>query len=204
VFPLVEDIRKNGLRSPIVLDGEGKVLLDGRRCRLACQRAGVEPRFVAWEGEGSPLEMVISLNVQRRHMNESQRAMAAARLAPQLPAVEKGSAACLNLGRQGRAARAAAMLNVSRALVEHARRVLASGEAELIRQVESGQLKVSTAARQLRPPRPETAEAPADAGENAVLLLWGPAATLAEKLPVFDRWGFQYRQCRWAQVVERR
>ena len=45
---LVEDIRRNGLRTPILLDPDGRVL-DGRNRRAA----GVEPRFETWDGHWS-------------------------------------------------------------------------------------------------------------------------------------------------------
>ncbi len=82
----VEDIKRNGLRHPIVLH-EGKIL-DGRRRYLACQKARVEPEFLAWDGRGSPVDFVISLNIHRRHLTPSQRAV----LALDLLAEEEGKA----------------------------------------------------------------------------------------------------------------
>ena len=41
---LANDIRKNGLRHPILVD-ENNVIWDGRSRYLACQMAGVEPKF---------------------------------------------------------------------------------------------------------------------------------------------------------------
>lgn len=88
---LVEDIRRNGLRTPILLHSDGRIL-DGRNRLRACLTAGVEPRFESWDGKGSALELVISLNLRRRPLNESQRAMLAARLKEKL-AEEAGKAA---------------------------------------------------------------------------------------------------------------
>ena len=85
IFPLMEgteltelsaDIKKNGLIDPIWLY-ENKIL-DGRNRYRACQEVGVEPRFQSYPGN-DPLQQVISLNLHRRHLNESQRAIVAAR-----------------------------------------------------------------------------------------------------------------------------
>ena len=48
---LAADIKKNGLREPILLDPEGRII-DGRNRYRACNQAGVEPRFVAMAGRG--------------------------------------------------------------------------------------------------------------------------------------------------------
>ena len=70
---LVEDIKRNkGLLHPIVLH-EGKIL-DGCRRYRACNKAGVTPRFVAWDGKGLPVEYVFSVNALRRHSTASQLA----------------------------------------------------------------------------------------------------------------------------------
>jgi ParB-like chromosome segregation protein Spo0J len=81
---LVADIKENGLREPILEDADGRIL-DGRNRYLACLQAGVAPRFVRWLDEGSPAALALSRNLHRRHLNESQRALLAARLAA-LPA----------------------------------------------------------------------------------------------------------------------
>ena len=74
---LVEDIGQHGLREPVVMY-QGLVL-DGRNRLRACEISGVEPRFVEWDGVGSPLAFVLSRNLHRRHLNEGQRAIIAAR-----------------------------------------------------------------------------------------------------------------------------
>jgi hypothetical protein len=81
---LVEDIRENGLREPIIVH-EGKVL-HGRHRLRACQELGVEPIVREWDGEcGTPEAFVASKNLLRRHLTESQRGMIAAELATVLP-----------------------------------------------------------------------------------------------------------------------
>ena len=69
---LVESIKKYGLAQEIVTY-EGKIL-DGRNRFRACEKAGVEPRFFAYEGD-DPISFLISVNCIRQHDSESQRAM---------------------------------------------------------------------------------------------------------------------------------
>ena len=74
---LAADIKKNGLRGAITLF-DGKVL-DGRNRYLACDLAGVDPKFREHK-DGDPLAFVLSANLHRRHLTTSQRAMVAASL----------------------------------------------------------------------------------------------------------------------------
>src|SRR3954452_5080563 len=76
---LVADIAANGLREPIWLY-DGKII-DGRNRYAGCAKAGVEPQFRTWDGKGCLAGFVVSQNLHRRHLNESQRAMIAAGLA---------------------------------------------------------------------------------------------------------------------------
>jgi len=76
---LAADIQENGLNNAIVLL-EDKIL-DGRCRSAACALAGVEPRYVPYKPGKDPLRWVVSQNLHRRHLTDSQRAMVAARLA---------------------------------------------------------------------------------------------------------------------------
>ncbi len=69
---LVEDIKKNGLLEPIWLY-EGKII-DGRNRYKACKKIKLKPTFRNFKGKGSPLSFIISLNLHRRHLTQSQRA----------------------------------------------------------------------------------------------------------------------------------
>jgi hypothetical protein len=87
IFPLlegeafaafVENIKANGLLESIVVF-KGKIL-DGRNRYRACLEAGIEPDFVDNSGD-DPLSDVLSWNLHRRHLNESQRAWIEAKIA---------------------------------------------------------------------------------------------------------------------------
>ena len=136
---LVADITANGLREPIHVMGNSVV--DGRHRYRACLQAGVEPQFVVVP-DGTDLNaLVISLNLRRRHLDESQRAMVAARLA-NLPVGSNQHAQICAPSQDS----AAEMLNVSRRTVQHARAVLEHGAPELATAVDSGVIAVSSAA----------------------------------------------------------
>ena len=72
---LVADIKANGLREPIWLHS-GKII-DGRNRYRACCDLNIEPTFRTWDGEGSLVAFVVSLNLHRRHLTASQRAIVA-------------------------------------------------------------------------------------------------------------------------------
>jgi DNA modification methylase len=140
---LKEDIKENGLLNPVVLY-EGKIL-DGRNRFRACQEIGQQPEFEDYEGD-NPLEYVISLNLHRRHLNESQRAMVAARLA-NIQVGSTGGRAKIdsaNLQSQSRA-EAAEKLNVSERSVNTAKKVQTKAIPEVQEKVNQGQLAVSAA-----------------------------------------------------------
>lgn len=155
LFPLIEgasfddlvaDIRANGLQDPIVTY-EGKIL-DGRNRWRACEAAGVTAVTREYTGT-DPLVYVVSHNLHRRHLDESQRAMVASRIA-NLP---HGGAKYLNITDASIDASsleqkdAAHMLNVSRISVQRARKVITHAAPELIAAVDAGKVAVSVAAQ---------------------------------------------------------
>lgn len=176
IFPLMSaeefaglksDIQAHGLHEPILRDITGAVI-DGRNRLRACEELGIEPTFRTFEGE-SVVEMVMSLNLHRRHLDESQRAMIGAKAKPlfETEAAERrratqnndsASAVKANLPEQAKGqARdmAARSVNVSPRSVESAATVLKKGTPELVERVESGEIKVSTAAEVAKQPEPE-------------------------------------------------
>jgi len=78
---LAEDIKANGLLSPIIVD-DGGVLIEGRNRLRACQMAGVDPRFEELNGR-DPISVIRSANLLRRNITKGQQAMAFAFLYPE-------------------------------------------------------------------------------------------------------------------------
>ena len=83
IFPEVleevtESVRVNGLRQPIVLDVDGRII-DGRTRYAACQALNVEPETVVYEGS-DVLEFIQDANSSRRHVSTGARAMITAQM----------------------------------------------------------------------------------------------------------------------------
>ena len=146
---LGEDMLEHGQREDIVLY-KGKIL-DGRNRYVACQLNGIEPRCRE-ELPADPYAFVASANLHRRHLDASQRAMIAAKLATLGDGERKAASP------KGEAVRtqqeAATMLDVGKRSVERARIVQVQGAPELVEAVEKGLVSVSVAAEfaQAAPP----------------------------------------------------
>ena len=148
IFPLMSDkdaiefksdIKANGLREPIWLY-EGKII-DGRNRYNACMAVGVEPVYNTWVGnEVDLVPFVVSLNLHRRHLNESQRAMVGARLAD----MKRGDNQHTKILGTTQA-QASGLLKVSDESIRSAKKVQSQGVPELQTAVESGSVAVSTA-----------------------------------------------------------
>lgn len=181
IFPLLEDgelvglandIESNGLREAIWLHQDGRIL-DGRNRYRACELIGVTAHYRTYRGD-DPVGFVVSLNLHRRHLTESQRSMVAAKIA-NLEHGDNQHSGDANLHLLGEpevvpvtTAQAAGMLNVSERSVAAARKVRDEGTPELVKAVESGNVSVSAAADVATLPKPEQAQIVAR-GEREIL-----------------------------------
>jgi ParB-like chromosome segregation protein Spo0J len=147
---LANDIFEHGLREPITLL-EGKIL-DGRNRYIACLDAGVEPRFAPYKGD-NPAAYMVSLNLKRRHLDESQRAMVAKKLAT----LEHGQRQTGKFAGVTTQAKAASMLNVSERSVRTAGSVIDKAVPEIVTAVEKGDVSISAAAQFAKQPKEEQA-----------------------------------------------
>jgi hypothetical protein len=73
-------IRAHGQREPITLH-EGQVL-DGRNRYRACAKLKLEPATRPWKPNGqTPIQYVVSMNLHRRQLSETEREVIAAEIA---------------------------------------------------------------------------------------------------------------------------
>ena len=144
---LKADIERNGLRNPIVVFEER--ILDGWNRYRACREIGILPVFIEYEGD-DPAGFVVSMNLNRRHLNPSQRAMIAARLADSNPGGDRTKPQNCGLNH----ARAAAQFGVSPRLVDMASALLNAAATEegreLAKQVLKGEMKLNKAMHLLK------------------------------------------------------
>lgn len=166
IFPLVqgaefdalcEDIATHGVRENVVLF-EGAIL-DGRNRYRASQVAGVDCPMEEYRGDDAAA-FVVSLNIHRRHLTESQRAMAAAKLANMShggnrvqPEQDANLHLDIPLSERAKAQRpvtqsdAARLLNVSPRSVAAAKQVQVSAAPEVSDAVDAGRMSVSLASK---------------------------------------------------------
>jgi ParB-like chromosome segregation protein Spo0J len=140
---LARDITKNGLREKIV-KYEDQVL-DGRCRERACRLAGVAPRYKDYTGN-DPLAFVVSRNLHRRHLNDSQRALAAAQ-ASDLKRGANQHTEGLPIGRTSK------LFNVKERSVARGKEVVRHGVPEVVAAVVKGKVPISKAAEISRLPK---------------------------------------------------
>ena len=135
---LVASVEENGLLNPIILFG-GRIL-DGRNRFRALERLGRKPilgvetqNFLGDEEEA--LRLVVGLNVQRRHLSASQRAMIAADLAT-LRQGQRGPNSLQQVSEQ---------LNVSDFLIKAARKLKTKVAPHILSMVQDGSISLSCA-----------------------------------------------------------
>ncbi|MGD0178942.1 MAG: ParB N-terminal domain-containing protein [Candidatus Sulfotelmatobacter sp.] len=148
----IADVKVNGVREPITV--YKNQIIDGRSRWLACEVLGITCPQRVYEGkenESDLLAFVLSKNLHRRHLNTSQRAMLAAKIADMTHGGDRKSdqAGKSQLDSVGRPSRtdAAKLLNVSPESVTTAKKVIATGSPEIVKAVEQGRLAVSAAAK---------------------------------------------------------
>jgi len=183
IFPLIDgsefaalrdDIAAHGVREPVILF-EGAIL-DGRNRYRAALAAGVDCPMTEYRGDDAAA-FVVSLNIHRRHLTESQRAMAAAKLANMRRGGDRRSGGDQTANLQFdipaepapvSVAQAANLLNVSERSVNSARKVVERGADDLVAAVASGRVSVSAAADISDAPKAEQAQIVAR-GEREIL-----------------------------------
>lgn len=137
---LVEDIKENGQQSPIVIfEGE---ILDGYHRFQACEKLGIECAQEPYYGL-DPRAYVKSQNLHRRHLTESQRAVAVAEVNAWRPTgvTQVGTGAHLTNAQMAEEAQ------VSSRTIKNAKTAITGGLGE---KVKSGEIAAKPAADLVR------------------------------------------------------
>lgn len=156
IFPLIDgqayqdlmaDILKYGVREPVwIYEGQ---ILDGRNRYRAALAMGVECPIQEYTGVDATA-FVISLNLHRRHLSESQRGMVAAKLANIKNGGFSGNQHMPSANLQTPQVSqtdAAEMLNVSTRTVAAASKVRDEAPIEVISAVEAGAVSINLASQ---------------------------------------------------------
>lgn len=142
---LKKSIEVNGIKVPVVLY-EGKIL-DGRNRLKAAAELGILKSKIPFKtikgSKQSAATFVSVLNLERRHLDQSQRAMAAA-----------GIAMCSGMNQEA----VADKLNASARSTSRASKVIQKGSAMLIDKVKVGEMSVAKAVKIAELPKREQNE----------------------------------------------
>ena len=169
---LKADIAQNGQREPIWLHPDGRIV-DGRNRHRACVDLNIAPHFRTWDGTGSLVSLVVSLNLHRRHLTSGQKAIIAAEILPMLEDEAKARQR-MSPGRGNTkgfqnfenlfgeesdkletvepfhsADQAASIIGSNRQYVSDAKRLM-SEAPDLAQHVKAGDMKITEARRQLQ------------------------------------------------------
>ncbi|MDT7807998.1 MAG: hypothetical protein QOJ70_1811 [Acidobacteriota bacterium] len=154
------DIERNGQREPI-WTYQGRII-DGRNRFKACSELNIKPVIREWQGNGSDTSLVsfvLSLNLHRRHLNSSQKAIIALEVEKQLALQAKANMSAGGGDKRGQngqaglqivaspvrsAEQAAAMVGTNRQYVLDAKR-MASTAPELIGHISAGVITIPEA-----------------------------------------------------------
>lgn len=138
---LKDDIRRNGIQSPIVLFG-GKIL-DGRHRYESAMELGIDESdipFTNLNSDADPLTYAMASNFHRRHLGTSQRALIAARIPSNISLDSEADAVAMPYKEKSE------HMNVSIPSIKQAEKVLQFCVEDIIKAVESDQIAVSDAA----------------------------------------------------------
>ena len=146
LFPPMSDEQYQALRDSIELRGQrepirlhGGLVLDGRHRLRACNELGIEPAAVTLADDDDPLEYVLDANADRRDLKTSQRAMIAARLSADSGwGGDRRSSDFQVQNFELDVKTATKRLGSNHQSVADARRLLESGEIDLISECDAG------------------------------------------------------------------
>ena len=139
---LASSIKESGLLEAIWLNKDGEIL-DGRNRYNACLSVGVRPEFQTYEGD-NPLQFVLDKNLKRRHLNESQRAAVADKMANMAQGERTDIQPSDNLPKVSQL-KAAELLNVSDRTIRSFREAKEKCSPEVVASIEAGNTTIHAA-----------------------------------------------------------
>jgi hypothetical protein len=182
---LKADIKANGLRLPIKMFDTK--ILDGRSRYNACRELEAEGHPIELRREyfsGTPAEAlvyVMSMNVKRRHLSASKRAVIVAKLVNSTV----GGNHSVKLPNEITQDLAAKLAGVSTKMVTDAKAVLDSNDTDLVKKVLNGETAVAVAAKKVREAK-KAEEAKKNEGGDTAATTTPPAFDVDKALKVYD------------------
>jgi len=157
IFPMMKEAEYQALKADIAENGvnvwmtfyDGK-LLDGRNRHKACVELGIIADHYSEQIDvdliPDPVAWVLSLNLHRRHITETQRAVIAAKIANLKHGGDRKSKIKPSIDGLNSTQQAADQLNVKPSSVERAKSAIKAGCNELVESMERDEISPSLAA----------------------------------------------------------
>ena len=143
---LIDDMKANGYDTSSPIITYQGMILDGRNRYRAAAEASVIPSTVEYSGD-DPLAFVLRHNLHRRHLNETQRAGVAAKIANMNEGRPQKNTP--NLESKVTVPQAAEMLNVGKSTVATYRAV-AAAMPEMVEKMDSGKMTAHEAHKEMK------------------------------------------------------
>lgn len=170
LFPLLDgedfekfkkDIQKNGCLEPVIILDD--MILDGRNRWRVCEELGIQPTIKEICTD-TPVEFVLSMNLHRRHLTESQKAQIGAEALPEFEIEAKkrqvespsGKGKRLDVAKlpepiKGRASeKVADLVGVSPRYIQEAKKIKEE-RPDLAEKIKAGEMSIPEAKREMKP-----------------------------------------------------
>ncbi|MEI8247951.1 MAG: ParB N-terminal domain-containing protein [Lentisphaerota bacterium] len=168
-----KSIEAEGQQVPIIM--HGNMLLDGRLRLKAGQQLGIPVNAIQWQGTGTAEELILALNLRRRHFTTGQKAAVAVKLLPffaqqAAKRMMAGTAAAPTAKLQKGSSNdlAAEQVGVSSRSVAKAKKIQ-DASLDIFHQLFTGVLTLAQAQKQINPPSPSQSQSPSGSLKIALM-----------------------------------
>jgi hypothetical protein len=159
---LAEQIESDGCRDAIVTwANHDDTIIDGYNRYRICRKKGIgfKTKAMTFASRADAINWIVKNQIGRRNLNESQRAVLAARMVTTAGPGKPEANSLNSTNKPISTAKSAEICNVGVSAVQNAKKVLDKGSSQLVEAVTQGEVSVSAAAAIVELPKAEQTKA---------------------------------------------